>query len=338
MIDKTLPEVDARAGLDDLHREIARDTRRRRVAIIAAAAAVLIAAAGAAFLVRDNEPQVVSPVDPTNWILVEAPGGSLLVSQDGGTTRPAPDPRATWADWSPDGRQLAYWTRESDEAAPQLWVSDVAGKDKRVLARCGTCEANYNPTVAWSPDGTTLVYDLPRSSGGTLRFLTLATGDTRDLTLPRALTAPRWSPDGRQLALLEQVRYGGYVDVVDPAAGVSSMRRVTRNMEGVKRVDWSPDGTQIAFTAGSYAFDVGETANLYVVDADGTGQRQVTDVNPGVRLSGVDWTDTDTPFLVSFMDIGDANGVVARVSADGTIDPIQGAEGPIYGGRPRQRY
>ena len=44
MIDKTLPEVDARAGLDDLHREIARDTRRRRVAIIAAAAAVLIAA------------------------------------------------------------------------------------------------------------------------------------------------------------------------------------------------------------------------------------------------------------------------------------------------------
>ena len=51
--------------------------------IVAAAAAVLlVAAAGAAFLARDPEPQVVSPLDPTNWILVEAPGGALLVSQD----------------------------------------------------------------------------------------------------------------------------------------------------------------------------------------------------------------------------------------------------------------
>lgn len=212
MIEKQLPEVDPVTGLDDLHREITHDTRRRRTLLTAAAAAVLlVAAAGAAFLGRGTEPDVVAPLDPTNWIIVEAPGGALLVSQDGLTTRPAPDPAATWNEWSPDGSRLAYWARSAKDDVQELWVSDLDGKDKRVLVRCDTCFVSYTPTVGWSPDGTTLAYDVWSASGrGSLELLTLANGETRSIALPRGvLTAPRWSPDGTHIAMLEQVGEGG---------------------------------------------------------------------------------------------------------------------------------
>lgn len=103
--------------------------------------------------------------------------------------------------------------------------------------------------------------------------------------------------------------------VLDPATGASSLHRVTRNMHGIKRVDWSPDGTQIAFTAGSFDFSVGTTSNLYVVDADGTGQRRVTHVARGQRVAGMDWVSSDAPFLAGFSDVGvDAsNAVVVRI-------------------------
>ena len=343
MIENQLPEVDPVTGLDDLHREITRDSRRRRTILSAAAAAVLlVAAAGAAFLTRDTRPDVVAPVDPTNWIIVEAPGGTLLVSHDGLTTKPAPDPAGMWNEWSPDGRQLAYWARSPKDDVPELWVSDLDGKDKRVVARCDTCSGNYTPAVGWSPDGTMLAYDGPSASGrGSLELLTLANDETRSIALPRGgFAAPRWSPDGTHIAMLEQVGYGGYVALLDPATGASSLHRVTRNMHGIKRVDWSPDGTQIAFTAGSFDFSVGTTSNLYVVNADGTGQRRVTHVTRGQRVAGVDWVSSDEPFLAGFSDVGvDAsNAVVVRIGADGSIHPLEGSEGPIYGSRPRQIF
>ena len=147
--------------------------------------------------------------------------------------------------------------------------------------------------MGWSPDGTTLAYDGPSASGrGSLELLTLANGETRSIALPRGgFAAPQWSPDGRNIALLEQDGNRRYVAALDPATGASSLRRVTRNMYGIKRVDWSPDGTQIAFTAGSFDFSVGTTSDLYVVNADGTGQRRVTHVTRGQRVAGVDWAE-----------------------------------------------
>src|SRR4029077_9288191 len=94
-----------------------------------------------------------------------------------------------------------------------------------------------------------------------------------------------WSPDGTELAYAGQGSSG--VFIVD-----ASGRRAPRELpiaaggvpfEEVATVRWSPDGSLIAFTSGTY---------VYVVHPDGTGLRHVADAydfawSPDGRLLAV---------------------------------------------------
>src|SRR5262249_51180667 len=124
----------------------------------------------------------------------------------------------------------------------------------------------------WSPDGQWLaflsdwekqsqlqVYVTP-SSGGAAKKLTDLTG---------FLDAPRWSPDGKQLAILftaNATRAAGPVQAGAPETGViedhteeqrltlidpstGQTRPVTPDDLYVYEYDWSPDGKQIALIA-----------------------------------------------------------------------------------------
>jgi TolB protein len=74
---------------------------------------------------------------------------------------------------------------------------------------------------------------------------------------------PSWSPDGRKIA------FGG-LRVVN--ADGSGLQRLTSGTLPA----WSPDGRRIAFALGGYVRSKGSYLDIYVINADGSGERKLT--------------------------------------------------------------
>lgn len=134
--------------------------------------------------------------------------------------------------------------------------------------------AGYAPAL--SPDGRRLAflsdYDDASAVLGyrSLRLLVVMTLDGRDVRRVASgeiTGAPRWSPDGRRLAFVEN----GELSVVE-VDGPGSWRL------GKNRSDpaWSPDGSRIAFLLGGR-----RSVGLYTISPDGTDERRITTVAVG---------------------------------------------------------
>jgi dipeptidyl aminopeptidase/acylaminoacyl peptidase len=104
-----------------------------------------------------------------------------------------------------------------------------------------------------SPDGTRVLFTVTRprlSPDGYASDLCLVPADggepRRLITSDRRLCRPRWSPDGRQVAVLQDLGGGPQVTVLD----VETLRTRQITREGaVTDLCWSPDGRHIAYCA-----------------------------------------------------------------------------------------
>src|SRR4051794_634647 len=77
------------------------------------------------------------------------------------------------------------------------------------------------------------------------------TGEPRPFTGgPRTDDTPRWSPDGRTLAFLSDRLQDGrpQIYLIDTSPGVSGEARQLTDLQGaISELEWSHDGTQLAF-------------------------------------------------------------------------------------------
>lgn len=113
--------------------------------------------------------------------------------------------------------------------------------------------------------------------------------DRRQLTFDGDNGRPDWSPDGTRIAFghIEDGRRRSWVAVMD--ADGSNLRRLA---EGSPDPDWSPDGTRIAFSHPAPAPGGKVGSQIWVMNADGSGPRQVT--RSGTFKGGPSWSPDGT--------------------------------------------
>ena len=99
---------------------------------------------------------------------------------------------------------------------------------------------------------------------------------------------PLWSPDSSRLAYIDKSssEYLGQVFVVDVDTG--EPRQITYNPYRSADPDWSPDGERIAFAGGT-----GNEWHLYVVNEDGSAQKQLTTYRSYPFMRDLAWSPHD---------------------------------------------
>jgi TolB protein len=181
------------------------------------------------------------------------------------------------------------------EASYELYVMNADGSGKRRLAR-SLGNGGLRAVPAWSPDGRKLVFAIQARGSARLCDRADACNDeifviNADGSGLRRLTRnavpdghAAWSPDGRKIAYLSW-RHGTGADVFVMNADGSDQRSLTRKPGNEVDPAWSPDSRAIVFTAvppgqplwvGGSRSASGPYRDVYVVNADGSNQRNLT--------------------------------------------------------------
>jgi Tol biopolymer transport system component len=176
---------------------------------------------------------------------------------------------------SPDGKRLVYmggtWT------ATRLMVSDIFGSNAKQINDGASVAWNSH----WSPDGKRLAFTGRNEPGGGLAvFVMNADGsERRQVThlAPEEGRAqwPAWSPDGNRLAIQvndsDPKAHTSHIWIVDFSTG-DARKLATHSQPYLDETpSWFPDGKRIAFQS-----DRTGRMEVWVMNADGSGQRQVT--------------------------------------------------------------
>jgi len=184
----------------------------------------------------------------------------------------------------PSNGSIAFGRWDPTIGDLSLWVASADGSDQRRLT---DGPANFSD---WSPDGTRIAFDYADETGVHIATIAADGGDRRALTAaPGIQEAPKWSPDG------ESIVYNGFPFGEDPFtisiwvmnADGSQPRQLTDGALDVEPV-FSPDGTQIAFGRIVGDSPTGQLEAIYVINADGTGLREVVAARPA--LEHPDWS------------------------------------------------
>jgi Tol biopolymer transport system component len=205
----------------------------------------------------------------------------------------SPDALSGLPDWSPDGERIAFF-REFDVRQPvQIHVMNADGSDVTELTR----GPGFHGFPAWSPDAASLaiasdwgdhpalqgIWIIPASDPGGVtqqeaRRVTTLPPDFRGEDVE-----PQFSPDGSSIVF---TRFKSFRKSAIHRVGIdgTGLERLTPWRLNASDPDWSPNGKKITFDSGDAARR-GQSGNIYVMRADGSGRNRLTS-HPPLRRGG----------------------------------------------------
>ena len=200
----------------------------------------------------------------------------FLMNADGTDQRQLTDNLSfeTAPSWSPDGARIAF-TSDSD-GDPEIFVINVDGTDQRQL----TFNRRDDAYPSWSPDGSRIAFQSERDGDSEIFVMNADSTNQRQITHDDLHDRyPSWSPDGTRIAFTKELETGAEVFLTAPDG--AGQHRLTFNQDHPAYLpSWSPDGSRIVFTGSA------ETGEVFVINADGTNLRRLSD------NEHQDWTST----------------------------------------------
>ena len=237
--------------------------------------------------------------------------------------------------WSPDGKMIAFQSHVSGaseyDQIRKRWetksldevhvMSDDGSHERRLL----TDPELHADGPAWSPDSGKVALVVQRGDDYANRAVYVINADgsgQRRLTDPNLHASnPTWSSDGKRIA------FDGNRAVYVMNADGSGQRRLTDpQLQDAGGPVWSPDGSRIAFTkeATKSCGYWGDCRDIYVMNADGTGQRRLTRNSP-LNYRNMSWSPDGTRIAFTANDVTkscemwvDCNYDVYAMNSDGS--------------------
>ena len=185
--------------------------------------------------------------------------------------------------YSPDGRRVAFHSDRGARGVSEIWTVNADGSRERRITRLNG-DAMFPD---YSPDGSRIAFSghargrakmdvyVINANGRRLVRLTKGTGNDE---------RPVWSPGGRKIAFVSD--RSGVAQVYVMRADGTRQRRLTTVRKTHYGVDWSPDGRRLVYDEGN----PGEATSIWMMNADGSGKRQLTPTTGVIRDFGPAWS------------------------------------------------
>ena len=179
-------------------------------------------------------------------------------------------------EWSPDGKYIAYLTRDAGPAAPpiankvganppatRLWIQPLNSSGP---ARVLSSPDQYVDSFSWSPDSKEIAYAWAPVVGFLAPYQTkifaVATegGATRPIIdRPGMNVSPQFSPDGRKISFISTNERTGIIAprglaIADASAANSNIRSYPMNGAWIADVLWQPDSQAVYVTMNEGTF------------------------------------------------------------------------------------
>jgi Tol biopolymer transport system component len=164
-------------------------------------------------------------------------------------------------------------------------------------------ESFFNTSPAISPNGDKLAFISDRDGYRSVYVMNIESRETEKIAqgesdvdfeeLHLITPALSWSPDGRRVAIAVKSRGRDAIYLIDAESGDRERVDLGTELNAIYSVDWSPDGTKLAFQGNR-----GEQSDIYVFDL---GTRELTNITADI-FSDVDpnWAaDGRTIYFVS---------------------------------------
>ena len=298
----------------------------RAPTVVVAYGAALVPGITVMFKVLDGGGRVANPVAITNafgqstsgdWILGNTPGTQRLGAFVGDSLRVVFTAYA-----EPDPSSGMPPVLFSLEGKPNILVIDSASGTPRPVTTGATMDSDPKP----SPDGQSIAF----LRGGQLHLMNRDGSNIRSINQPDS-AQPRgrlsWSPDGRRLVFHDGATLGlsvigvdgkDYVRLTKPEPAPLLCPGCTAYID--YRPDWSPDGTEIAFTR----WEDLEFTVVWMMNSDGSNARRLGRREPystGYR-TWASWAPVWSPqhriVFIGPLDFSSAQGIftMARDGSD----------------------
>ena len=266
------------------------------------------------------------PFDEQNIFVMRADGSGVtqLTDAPGRDFEPA---------WSPDGTKILFASDRGRAAgSAQVYVMNADGSGEALLVSAPVGGSARSPI--WSPKGDRIAYTWNDSGTvGDTVFVAAPDGSSASAVpgMPAGLEGLGeldWSPDGSRIVFVGTD--SGSTELYDVELEVGEVTLLTE-VASAGAPAWSPDGQRITFTLSSLNSESGVVEDVWVMDADGSGQAQLTPADDFTDTQPT-WQPTHPPALVLNVTPGSAQREVGEehtlrfTPMDATATPVAGED------------